>query len=139
MFRNYIKVSIRNLIKQKLYSVINIGGLAVGIACFIMILIFVRHEFSYDRFYKDSDRIYRVYQRQEGNVFLGSDYFAVTPVRLATVMMDELPEVTYATTIMQSYALLGFGEKNFWEQCVLADERFFDVFAYPFVSGDPAS
>ncbi len=88
MFRNYFKISIRSLYKQKLYSLINIGGLAVGLTCFILIFLFVQHELSYDRFYTNADRIYRIYQQQKGNVYLGSEYFGVTPAPLASALME---------------------------------------------------
>ena len=84
MFRNYFKISFRNLYKQKLYSAINIGGLAVGLTCFILIFLFVQHELSYDRSFENAGQIYRIYSRQPGNVYLGSDYFGVTPAPLAS-------------------------------------------------------
>jgi putative ABC transport system permease protein len=93
MYQNYIKIAYRNLMRQKLYSVINIGGLAAGLASFIIILLYVRHEFSFDTFYNDADRIYRVYQKQSGNVFLGSDLFGVTPSQLASVLEEEMPRL----------------------------------------------
>lgn len=79
MFQNYFKISLRTLVRQKLYSIINIGGLATGLTSFILIFLYVQHELSYDRFFENSDRIYRIYQRQVGNVAMGSDYFANTP------------------------------------------------------------
>lgn len=137
MYQNYFKITVRNLLKQKLYSLINIGGLAVGLTCFIIIMLYVQHEFSYDRFYKNANRIYRVYQRQAGNVFLGTDYFAVTPAQLASVLQEEFPEVIYATSIEQQSALLSVDDHHFWEQGLSADPHFFDVFAFPFVQGNP--
>ena len=63
MFRNYLTIAIRNLLRQKLYSAINIFGLALGMACCILILLFVQDELSYDRYHKNADRIYRVANR----------------------------------------------------------------------------
>ena len=60
MFRNYLTVAVRNLVRHKVYSFINISGLAIGMACFFLILCFVRFESSYDRHHEDADRIYRV-------------------------------------------------------------------------------
>jgi len=137
MFRNYFKISIRNLYKQKLYSIINIGGLAVGLACFILIFLFVQHELSYDRSFDNADHIYRIYQRQQGNMFLGSDYFSVTPVPLASALMEEYPEVTIATTIDDQSALLGIDDDNhYFEKGLVADPHFFDVFAFSFLQGN---
>ena len=62
MLKNYFTIATRTLLKQKLYSSINIGGLAVGLTCFIMIFIYVHHELSYDNFHTKKDNIYRVYQ-----------------------------------------------------------------------------
>lgn len=137
MYRNYFKITVRNLVKQKLYSLINIGGLSVGLTSFIIIMLYVQHEFSYDRFYENANRIYRVYQRQVGNVHLGTDYFAVTPAQLASVLQEEFPEVTCATSVQDQSALLGIDDRHFWETGLSADQHFFDVFAIPFVKGNP--
>jgi putative ABC transport system permease protein len=137
MFQNYFKITVRNLLKQKLYSVINIGGLSIGLACFIMMMLYVQHEFSYDRFYENADHIYRIYQRQSGNVFLGSDYFAVTPAQLASVLREEFPEVSYATSVEERSALVGTDVHSFWEKGLAGDPQFFDVFTFSFLKGNP--
>ena len=137
MFENYTKIAFRNLLRQKLYAGINIGGLAAGLASFIIILLYVQHEFSYDTFYKNADRIYRVYQKQGGNVFLGSDFFGLTPSRLASVMEEEFPEVEVATAMDEKWALLSTEKNNFWERGLAGNNHFFDVFAIPFIQGNP--
>ena len=137
MYRNYFKIALRNLVKQKLYSIVNIGGLATGLTSFILILLFVQHELSYDRFYKNGDQIYRIYQRQIGNVYLGSDYFAVTPAQLPSVMLDEFPEVTHATSVNVQSELLSYRGHHFLEKGLGASTQFFDVFAFPFIHGNP--
>lgn len=137
MYKSYFKIGWRSLLRQKLYAIINIGGLTLGLACFIAILLYVQHEFSYDRFYPNTDRIYRVYQQQEGNVFMGTDFFAVTPAKLASVMMDECPEVTHATTVTSTSGLLTIGDNSFWQDGLAADHKFFNVFQLPFISGNP--
>ena len=137
MFNSYFKITVRNLLRQKLYSVINIGGLSVGLSCFIMIMLYIQHEFSYDRFFENADRIYRVYQRQSGNVFLGSDYFAVTPSQLASVLREEFPEVDYATSVEERSALIGIEDDHFWEKGLGGDHQFFDVFTFSFLKGNP--
>ncbi|MDN5211760.1 ABC transporter permease [Fulvivirgaceae bacterium BMA12] len=137
MFKNYFKITWRSLLKQKLYTFINIGGLAVGLTCFILIFLYVQHELSYDRFYENADRIYRIYQKQEGNFHLGSDYFTLSPAPLATTLTKEFPEVTHATSIAEETALLGHEENHYWEKGLWADASFFEVFTYPFVYGNP--
>lgn len=139
MFQNYYTIAFRNLSRQKLYSVINIGGLSVGLACFLIMMLYVRHEFSYDSFYSNADRLYRVYQRQEGNVFKGSDYFAVTPAQLALTMRDEFPEVKVATSVDQSSGLISVEDQHWLEEGLSADEDFFKVLKMQFLSGNPAT
>jgi putative ABC transport system permease protein len=137
MFQNYFKIASRNLLKQKLYSGINIAGLTLGLTCFMVILLYVQHEFSYDNFYPNTKRIYRVYQKQTGNEFMGTDYFAVTPAQLARVMMEECPEVTHATTVQRTSGLLSHSETNFWQDGIAADAEFFNVFRISFNEGNP--
>ncbi|MFZ6002264.1 MAG: ABC transporter permease [Bacteroidota bacterium] len=139
MFQNYFKIASRNLLKQKLYASINIGGLTLGLACFLVILLYVQHEFSYDRFYPNADRLYRVYQRQEGNQFMGTDYFAVTPAKLASVMMEECPEVETATAVQGTSGLLTHEDNHFWQKGIAADANYFRVFGTDFKSGNPAT
>ena len=137
MFKNYFKITWRSLLKQKLYSSINIGGLAVGLTCFMLIFLYVQHEFSYDLFYENADRIHRVYQKRTGGDYLGKGYSAVTPAILATTLAEEFPEVTHATTLRSTTALLGHDESHFWESGLVGDRHLFDVFPFPFITGNP--
>lgn len=139
MLKNYFAIGLRNLLRNKSYAFINIGGLAVGLACFITIMLFVQHEVSYDRFYPHADRIYNVYQRQSGNLFMSSDFFAVTPVQLASVLEDECPEVSKAVSISDQHVLLGIDNRHYWEHGLAASPHFFDVFAFRFLSGNPGT
>lgn len=111
----------------------------MGLTCFLTILLYVKHEFSYDRFYPDYDRIYRVYQQQTGNVFLGTDYFALTPAQLASVMQEELPELAHATAVEKTAGLLASGEENTWQEGLAGDAGFFKVFKIQFLEGDPGT
>ena len=78
MLKSHFIIAWRNIEKNKVYSALNILGLAVGLAVFIVIMLFVRTEFSYDRYHADAPNIYRIVQEQPGNVYLGSNRFAVT-------------------------------------------------------------
>lgn len=69
MFQNYFKITTRNMLKQKLYSIINLGGLTLGITCFLIIFLYVQHEFSYNQFYPNVDRVYKVYQSKVAMCF----------------------------------------------------------------------
>lgn len=135
MFKHYFKVTWRNLMKQKLYSFINIGGLAIGLTCFLLIFLFVRHEYGYDQFYANSDRIHRVVQRMEGNESFGSDLYGYTTVGLAPALVADYPEVEAATTLMDQTALLSFEENHFYENGIRADAHFFEVFHQPLIRG----
>jgi putative ABC transport system permease protein len=99
MFKNYLTVAWRNIRKSKAYSALNILGLAVGMAVFILIMLFVRYELSFDRYHENGRNIYRVVQEQPGNYYLGSNLFAVTPGPLAGAMVQDFPEVLEATRI----------------------------------------
>ena len=136
MFRNYFIIALRTLLKQKLYSFINIGGLAVGLTCFILIMLFVQHEFSYDKFYENTAHIYRIVQRYPGYDYLGTDRFAPTSAPLASTLAEEYPEVTSATTVRIQPMLLHLNEQSFWEKALWADPHFFDVFNMPLLRGN---
>ena len=141
MFKNYLIIAWRNIKKNKAYSALNILGLAVGLAVFILIMLFVRTELSYDRYHANARNIYRVVQEQPGNVYLGSNVFAVTPAPLAAAMVRDLPEVLKATRIdTWSDVLVSVGEKNFLEKIVhWTDPQTFEIFSFPLVRGDRAS
>lgn len=137
MFKHHLKITWRSLLSQKLYSFINIGGLAVGLTCFILIFLYVQHELSYDKFYSNSDQIYRIYQRETGDIFQGSDYYPNTTVELAPVMREEFPEVTHVTAITEQNTLLSYGAYSFYEEGIWADADFFEVLPFKMVSGNP--
>ncbi|MEL6560335.1 MAG: ABC transporter permease, partial [Bacteroidota bacterium] len=138
MIKNYFKVTLRSMLRQKLYSSINIGGLVLGLTSFITISLYIIHEYSYDRFLPNSDRIYRVINRQSNNNFLGKNNYAVTPAPLPSAMMETCPEVAYATAIDDYHALLSPNQSNqhFWEYGLFGDRNFFNVFPYEFTVGD---
>ncbi|MEM9858671.1 MAG: ABC transporter permease [Bacteroidota bacterium] len=137
MFKNYIKIATRNVIKQKLYSSINIGGLSIGITCFILIFLYVQHELSFDNFYFEKEKIHRIYQQQEGNLFFGSDYFSSTPAGLANKLIDDYPEVEYATSVQEREVLITTGKSSFLDQGLIAEAQFFNIFHTEFIKGNP--
>lgn len=137
MIKNYFKVTIRNLFRQKLYSTINIGGLSIGIASFLLIFIYVQYEKSFDTFYPNADNIYNIYQQQPGNHSRGTDFYAGTPAALASTLLAEYPEVKQATTIDSYSTLIEVNGDHHYESIVLGDERFFEVFEHSFIRGNP--
>lgn len=142
MIKNYIVLFLRNLQRQKLFSFINLLGLTVSIVSTLVIYLYVRHEFSYDRFHKDADRIYRVNQTfiwGEGD----DSQFASTGPGVATALKEELPEVELLTSIhtpgnfIVSYATPSNEIISFEEDKILAaDSNFFSMFNFPFISGN---
>ncbi|MBN1273240.1 MAG: ABC transporter permease [Candidatus Aminicenantes bacterium] len=136
MLKNYLKIAWRNLKRYKGYSFINIAGLAVGMAVFILIMIFVQYELSFDRYHKNADRIYRIAWKAETlpNPIAGA------PLPLAPAMMEEYPEVISAARIFRwgrGEKLFLCGETNIHENLYYADPETFDVFSIPFIKGDP--
>ena len=141
MLKNYLIIALRSIRKQRVYACINIFGLATGLACSILILLFVNYEYSYDRFYEHSDRIFRILA-QYPEVNIGVDYLTATPTPLAPTLEEEFPEVAFATRIQRhpnNGVWLSHGDEHFWETGVRADDHFFDVFPTSFLEGDPQS
>ncbi len=137
MFRNYIKVAFRNLRKNKGYSFINITGLAVGIACCIAILLFVRNELSYDKFNKNADQIYRVHLI---GIINNNELNSVTsPSPLGPTLKHDLPEISAYTRIRNfGFPVLRYKDKAFSEERFYnVDSTFFKVFTVKFLEGNP--
>lgn len=135
MFTNYLKITIRNLRKNKLYAGINILGLTVGITCFLLIALFIQYETSYDTNHEKADRIYRVSQIQKGNDFRGTDRFAVSPYPLASAMEAQMPEVEKAVTMQIQSASLYNNDFVLKKQGLYGDAKLFEIFTIPVIKG----
>jgi putative ABC transport system permease protein len=139
MIKNYLKIALRTIWKNRKLSLINIFGLAVGIACSLLILLYVQDELSYDRHHKDNQQIYRVVKD-----FINDDGSripdATTPAPLAPAMQREIPEVVSITRVHPSWGgrtLITYGDKSIREERVWrVDSSFFDVFSFTFIKGD---
>jgi putative ABC transport system permease protein len=136
MFKNYLKIATRNLLKQKGYSFINIAGLATGIAACFLIFIWVRDELAYDRFHAKADRIYRaLWEARFGD---NEWKLPLVGVPLAEALEKEFPEVEQTVRLYAGGLTLRHGEEYVREQSfVFAEESFFDVFTVNFISGNP--
>ncbi len=138
MFKNLIKVAFRNIWKKKLFSLINIIGLSVGIACFFLIIINVRHESSYDKFQKYGDRIYRVaLERIYPNKVI---FYAVIPYSIGDAMVADFPEIEQMTRIFanRNPILLGYKDKSYEEKKILfVESNFFEMFSISLIKGTP--
>ena len=142
MFKNYLKSAYRSLLKNKIYSAINVSGLTVGVACCLLISLYVHDEMSYDKFFKDSDRIYRV--ALERIYPTNTRFFGSSPVNMAPTLLENYPEVEEAGRLhrlfFQNEIVVDIGEKTFIEDKYLfADNNFFKVFSFDFVEGNPAT
>ncbi len=139
MIRNYLKIAWRNIARYKGYSFINIFGLAVGIACCILIMIWVQNELSFDRFNSKADRIYRLYHELTLNSQTRTAPLTSAP--MAPALRQSFPEVENAVRVSPfGNTKVKYGEREFREeQVVLADSSILDVFSLPMVQGDPHS
>jgi putative ABC transport system permease protein len=144
MFRSNLKIAIRNLFRQKVYTIINIAGLAVGVASCILIVLFVKNEFSYDTFFKDKDRVYRM--ALERIYPTHSTYYAFVPHSFEEVAKHDFPEIESSTLAFQfqNFPLAYKDErdevKQFDEEMVLAvDSSFLTIFDFKFIKGGVAS
>jgi len=136
MFRNYLTVALRNIVRHKLYSFINICGLAIGLACVIFVILFIRGELSYDKWIPDTQNLYRI----EVAVYVpGRDplAMAVVPFAMPAAMHDEIPEVTGMTRFNPERMSMMVGDRLFSEQVTAVDPDFFKVIKLPLVHGDP--
>ena len=137
MLRNLIVISLRNLLKGKFYTIINILGLTLGITCSLFLIFFVRDELSYDRFFKNGKDIYRVVSNitETDNQF----QWAVAQIPFAPTAKREFPEVMDAVRLSGAGRMIfkKDGENFYEENMVYADSNVFHVLTLPFIQGDP--
>jgi putative ABC transport system permease protein len=138
MIRNYLKLTLRSLNKHKGYSFINISGLAIGMACCILILLFVADELSYDTYHENADRIYRV--GAISSIGTTTRHYATVPPALAPELVTSIPEVEAAVRIFDSFELQGrLDDQNIRiPEVFFMDPTFFDLFTHEFIAGDRA-
>ena len=138
MFKSYLKIALRVFLKHRAYSLINMVGLAVGIACAILILLWVQDETSFDRFHENADRVFRVSSRgMIGNTFSNHTQ---TPPPFSQTLQSNFPEVENAVRLynIEENITGRYGDKIFNEGRLLgADSTFFEVFSFSFLKGDP--
>lgn len=154
MFRNYLLATLRNLRHQKPYALINLIGLGLGIGCSYLCVLYILHDWSFDRFHQNSGRIYRItmhakYRAIENmGPLAGKDELITTfPSALAQVVISQIPEVETTTRIMRAsikwpHWNIKFERENFRNkgeirinEIILVDESFYEMFSFPFISG----
>jgi putative ABC transport system permease protein len=133
MIINYLKTSFRTLLRNKIFSFINIFGLAIGMAACLLIMLWIQDEMNFDTFHKNRDKIYRV-------MTYGEDFsFDTSPAKLGLQLAMKIPEIEKATLFEGvEDVLFQFGEKGFYQDGgIIADSSFFNFFDFEFVEGDP--
>ena len=139
MFKNYFKIALRNMKRYKGFSFINIAGLAVSITCCILILLYIRYEFSFDSFHKNSDQIYRILVNQD-HYYQGNNQAAITPPAFGLAIKERFPEVHYMCRIAESRGLFKTGDRSFYENGLgFVDPEFLKMFNFPLILGDKNS
>ncbi|HXL56012.1 MAG TPA: ABC transporter permease, partial [Chitinophagaceae bacterium] len=137
MIQNYLKIAWRNLMKNKIFSFINILGLTIGITVCMMIFLFIMNEFSFDKFHAQEKNIYRVmrgYEVSKPRVpYLSGPY--------ATALLNDFPgEIKKAVRVLSSNDLISFGNTSFNEKKVyITDSDFFSLFSFPLLRGNAST
>ena len=138
MLRNFVKIALRNLLKNRLYTLINVGGLAISIGVCTLILLFVQSETSYDNYHPDKENLYRLALER-----LYPDHvseYAITPAFMAKQAYEDFPEVTSYLRIWKPFNPISvqYEDQSFLEPDMMAaDSNFFDIFGIELVKGDP--
>jgi len=138
MFRNYLVTALRNLARHRLYSLINIAGLAVGLACAVFIILFIRDETSYDKWIPGSENLYRV------ETTINDPGLAPMPISgssypTAVAMGQQIPEVTGITHLTGQRLTVMLGNRLLLDQFHVVDPNFFQLIKLPLVEGSPAT
>jgi putative ABC transport system permease protein len=140
MLRNYFTIAVRNLVNHKLYSAINVLGLAIGLACCILIALFVRNELSYDQQWQNADSLWRIgreFKARSGNPALN---LATIAPQAGPLMKEDFAEVQEMGRIMQARVLVSRDENAYYEPAFGAvDNSILSLFDFDFISGDPAT
>jgi len=135
MFKNYLKVAWRNLVRNKAHTFINMAGLSVGLACSLLIMLWVQSEVGVDAFHTNRDNLYQVYERQYFDNKVNGQYF--TPGRMAAEIKRNVPEVKYASSaVFYEWHTFKTGENVIKMQGGSADADFFKMFSFPLIRGN---
>ncbi len=139
MFYNYMKVTLRTIRRHKGFSFINIAGLAVGMACVVIILLWIQYELSFDKHHEKEGLIFRV--ASESHAHTSPTKMVVTPPTMSSALLQEFPEIEASTRVIDGWSnmLFSFGDKYFFEPFYAVDPSFFGIFTSDFIEGDPGS
>jgi len=139
MIKNYLKVALRNIRRHKVFSVINISGLAIGMACCILIFLWVQDELSFDQFHQNADHLYLVATHERYGTRISTS--SGTPSAIGPALKAEYPEIVDAARICNGPHALNFacGDKRLQEEVEAVDPSFLEIFTFPLLQGDPNS
>jgi len=136
MIKNYFKIAWRNLTKRKLYSIINVTGLSVGMACCMLIFLYLQYELSFDQYHKQADNIYRLTEML--HLPKEDRPQAVTSPPMAPTLKANFPEIKNTVRLSFSSRILSVKEKKFYDtKIVYADSSLFDIFSFSMLQGNP--
>jgi len=136
MFRLNLKIALRNLWKNKGYTLINVGGLAIGLASCMVLLLYVAYEWSYDKQFKNYDKTYVVYLNSVSSTDIVS--YGVTPAPMAKEISEKIQGVAYAShSSTPTNELLSYKQNNFKKAAIFADPSFLKILDYKFIKGNP--
>lgn len=136
MFKNFWKISVRTMIKQKMYSLINILGLAIGLTCVFLIGLYIQYELSFDKYHENADDIYRIVMFQKGNKVMETEWFNSVPGGLKRAIKEEFPEVLKTTRATPRPGTVNHHGNLIIENNIrYADPEFLDIFSFPLLSG----
>src|SRR3954470_11153211 len=137
MFKNYFTVALRNLLRNKIYAFINIAGLSIGLACAMLIILYVKDEVSFDRFHSNVGNIYRVVSEnvgkgeENGSKNSNSGYFQ------GPRFAQNIPEIKSFVRIQSNSVDVKTGTEVKSQEILYVDSSFFSVFSFPLISGNP--
>jgi len=131
MTGNYFKVALRSMLRNKAYSFINISGLAIGMACCIVIFLWIKDELNYDQFHENVNRLYMAINLDEGR------WRTSTPLVLALVLEHEFPEIEKVVRVSDRQRSFKIGDNSHYIRGSFVGENFFDMFTFPFIAGNP--
>ena len=136
MIKNNLKITLRHIRKDKMFSIINIAGLAIGIAACLLLISWIKYDLSFDKFHKNQDNLYKIITK---NVFSTANitHFGQTPMLLAEYLRKNIPEVKDATIYWRRPWQLKRGEKQFVTRGLLTEPDFLNMFTFPFIKGNP--
>jgi len=137
MFNSYLKITFRNFKRQKAYSIINVTGLAVGMACCICILVYVHYELSYDRFHTNADNIYRLVMNGDAS---GRPFdVALSSGPIGPTLVKDFAEVDNVVRFQRRDRIpVNYKAKRFFEEGIFwADKTVFEIFTFPPINGNP--